>query len=144
MATRRAGASRDGRSGSRSPESRSAATAAGSGENGPPVRSELSEELRRFIGEHAQGWGHDDWLQLLEHLRGRGHDIHDPDAVGALLERQRLTARLETLEGIGPRRIRALSDRYGSIWNLGQADTEELARSARIPRALAERIRSKF
>ena len=152
MATRRAGAIGDGRGGNRGAGSTGAATGAAtgavsgghrrrSGGNGLAARSELGEELRGFVGGHPQGWGHDDWLQLLEHLRARGHEIHDPDAVGAMLERVRLTARLESVQGIGPRRIGTLSDRYGSVWNLRQADVDDVVRSARIPRALAERIR---
>jgi excinuclease UvrABC nuclease subunit len=108
------------------------------------MHSGLGEELRRFVGDHPHGWGHDEWLNLLEYLRARGHDIHDSDAVGALLERQRLIARLREIDGIGPLRVRALSDRYGSLWNLAQADPDELTQSARMPRGLAERIRSKL
>jgi excinuclease UvrABC nuclease subunit len=89
-----------------------------------------------------QGWGHDDWLHLLDHLRARGHELHDLDAVGAMLERERLILRLKRIDGMGPRRINALSDRYASVWDLIQADADDLARSARIPRALAERVRS--
>jgi excinuclease UvrABC nuclease subunit len=35
-----------------------------------------------------------------------------------------------------------LVDRYGSIWNLRNADTTELAQTIKAPRSLAERIQS--
>jgi hypothetical protein len=105
-------------------------------------RLDLAADLRDFIGVHPSGWAHEDWLTLLEELRARGHDIDDSDAIGAMLERERLSVALESVDGMGARRIRSLSERFGTLWNLRQAPVEELVGSCRIPRPLAERIRS--
>ncbi|HEX6071071.1 MAG TPA: helix-hairpin-helix domain-containing protein [Longimicrobiaceae bacterium] len=68
--------------------------------------------------------------------------MQDPDAIGTALERERLSAMLGAIQGVGAQRVGALAERYGTIWNLRQADVGDLTRAARIPRPLAERIRS--
>jgi hypothetical protein len=114
----------------------------GSGTGRSVTQPDIGGHLRQFIAEHPTGWGHDEWLALLGQLRAQGHDVDDPDAVGATLERERLSIALGRVDGIGAQRIRSLSERYGSLWNLRQAGVEDLARSSRLPRAVAERIQS--
>jgi hypothetical protein len=120
----------------------SRATRRGRGTASSAAQPDLGRHLRQFIAEHPTGWGHDDWLALLGQLRAQGHDVEDPDAIGATLERERLSAVLGRVNGMGAQRIRSLSERYGSLWNLRQAGVEDLARSSRLPRAVAERIQS--
>jgi hypothetical protein len=105
-------------------------------------RPDVRRHLRQFVTEHPAGWGHDDWLALLGRLQAEGHEVHDPDAIGVALERERLSAILGGIQGMGAQRIRSLSERYGSLWNLRQAGVEDLATSSRLPRAIAERIQS--
>jgi hypothetical protein len=114
----------------------------GGGMASSAARPDLEGSLRQFIAEHPTGWEHDDWLALLDRLRAQGHDVDDRDAIGATLERERLSAVLGRVDGIGAQRIRSLSKRYGSLWNLRQAGVEDLARSSRLSRAVAERIQS--
>jgi hypothetical protein len=101
----------------------------------------LGGELRQFIAEHPQGWGHGEWLGLLDRLRAHGHDAEDADGIGQLLERERLTVALERVRGLGPQRLRTLVDRYQTLWNLRHADVEEVAKAGRLGRPLAERVR---
>ena len=101
----------------------------------------LGGELRQFIAQHPQGWGHEEWLGLLDRLRAHGHDTEDADEIGRRLEGERLTLTLERVRGLGPQRIRALVDRYQTLWNLRQADVEELTQAGRLGRPLAERVR---
>ncbi len=74
----------------------------------------LMLELRRFAEEHPQGWGHDDWLGLLDSLASQGHDVADRDGVGAALERERLRHTLQRMEmkGLGPKRMDALGEPF--------------------------------
>jgi len=111
------------------------------GTDGPTAHPKLRGELRRFVVEKPNGWGHDDWLGLLDRLQDRGYDTTDPDAVGRALERERLAAMLAGVPGVGPQRIRSIVERYGTVWDLRQADVDDLTRSAGIPRSLAERIK---
>jgi hypothetical protein len=106
------------------------------------AQDDLQKDLQRFVVEHPQGWGHEQWLGLLESLRSRGYSVDEPERIGTLLERERLAARLKKIPGVGRQRIQALVDRYGSIWNLCNADIADLAQSIKAPRSLAERIQS--
>ena len=108
MATRRATTTGGGRVRVRS-------TTGERGPDGPLAQPDLRGELRRFVGEHPQGWRHDDWLGLLDRLRERGHEVGDPDAVGSSLERERVAVTLEGVKGIGPQRIRSIVERYGTL-----------------------------
>jgi hypothetical protein len=103
---------------------------------------DLQRDLRDFASARPEGWGHDDWLNFLEALKSRGHDIHDREAVGIALEKERLDLVLAGTKGMGPQRRRALVERYGTLWNLRNADVEEIASEAKIPRSLAEQIKS--
>ena len=101
---------------------------------------DLKSEARGFVTGRPQGWNHDEWLGFLDDLRQRGHNVEDRDAIGSMLERERLGAMLERVEGISPQRVRSISERYGNVWRLKDANAEELARDAKIPQPLAERI----
>ena len=109
-----------------------------------PVRThrklDLDEDLRKFAAARPQGWDHHDWEVFLDHLAQRGHDVQNPEAIGAQLERERLASILDRISGMGPRRTEALVERYQTLWNLRQASVEELAGFRAIPRSLAERI----
>lgn len=100
----------------------------------------LQSDVRSFAAGHPHGWNHDEWLGLLEDLRGRGHSVEDHEAIGSLLERERLRLLLQKIRGIGARRIRAIAERYGNLWRLKEADPEEFAREASLPRSLAARV----
>jgi excinuclease ABC subunit C len=54
----------------------------------------------------------------------------------------RLSASLASLRGVGPRRVEALGDHFGTLWALRHASVEEIAAVPGVPRALAERISS--
>lgn len=103
---------------------------------------DLDFELQRFVEEHPQGWGHEEWLGFLSHLAAEGHDTTDPDGIGLALEHRRLVRVLQNMEikGLGPKRIEAIANRYGTLWNLMAASPEEVAELPGIPRSLAEQI----
>jgi hypothetical protein len=103
---------------------------------GPDLRA----DARGFVSGRPQGWNHDEWLGFLEDLRQRGHNVEDRDAIGSLLERERLGVMLEKVPGIGAQRVRSIADHYGNVWRLKDASADELSRDAKIPRPLAERI----
>lgn len=100
----------------------------------------LRKDLRDFAVARPDGWGHDDWLRFLEHLEQRGHNIADRDAIGSLLERERLALALERIPGVGPRRVQSIADRYGYLWRLRETSAEQLSREANVPRAIAVRV----
>lgn len=101
----------------------------------------LRRDLREFVQAHPGGWGHNEWIGLVNLLRDRGHDTTDTDAVGLALERERLTLVLERVPGLGPRRVKAIADRYPRIWNVMQAGAEEIATAANLPRSVANRVK---
>ena len=123
------------------PPRKAAGRRAAGSSRGPTSERRLGGELRRFIAEHPQGWGHGEWLGLLDRLRTHGHNAEDTDEIGRRLERERLTVTLERVRGLGPQRVRTLVDRYQTLWNLRQADLEEVTRAGRLGRPLAERVR---
>lgn len=101
----------------------------------------LAAALRGFAAERPGGWSHDDWLRLLHDLRERGLDVSDPDAVGRRLEAERLALVLGRVRGMGPRRVAAVVERFGTVWELRHAPVDEIAAVPNVPRALAERVR---
>lgn len=105
---------------------------------------DLQRDLREFAGARPQGWSHEDWLNFLEYLKGRGHDTADAESIGQRLERERIAMALEGVEGLGPRRLEALQQRFGNLWHLRQASTEEIAAIPTINRTLAASIREKL
>jgi excinuclease ABC subunit C len=106
--------------------------------------SNLRADLREFVSARPKGWNHDQWLGLLDDLRGRGHDVSDASSVGMSLERERLAVQLEQIPGMGPRRVEALVGRYHTLYSLRQADAAELAELPGMNRALAERVHQQF
>jgi hypothetical protein len=103
-------------------------------------KPDLKKDLRDFASSRPEGWSHDDWLQFLEHLQSRGHNIGDRDAIGSMLERERLALALERIPGVGPQRVRSIADRYGYLWRLRETDADQLSREAGVPRAVAEKV----
>ena len=83
-----------------------------------------------------------EWLRLLAELERGGVDVGDTDAIGYALENERLAWELErrAVPGLGPKRIEAVVSRYGTLWNLRQADAEDVAEIKTIPGALAEKL----
>ena len=104
---------------------------------GPDLRA----DLRAFVQAQPSGWGHDDWIAFLDHLRGRGHDTSDSEAIGLALERERLAATLERVQGMGPRRVQAVVERYDTLWSACRADVDEIAALPGMNRSLAEKVR---
>jgi hypothetical protein len=142
-ATARAGskASRGDGAGARAARSGRGATAAQQGASDSTVSPALRKDLREFVQNHPGGWGHNEWIGLVNLLRDRGHDTIDTDRIGLALERERLTLVLERVPGLGARRVQAVADRYPRIWNVMQAGAEELAVAANLPKAVARRIK---
>lgn len=102
----------------------------------------MEKHLRAFIEAHPDGWGHDAWIGLLSELDSEGYDVGDPDAIGRELERERLAweLRRRNVPGLGPKRIGAVVDRFGSLWSLRQAEAEEIAEIKTIHGKLAEKV----
>lgn len=124
----------------------SAAAGAGSAKGGGKTtrgarQPDLKKDLRGFASARPEGWDHEDWIAFLESLQGRGHDIRDRDAIGLALERERLDLAVGKVKGVGPRRREALVDHYGNLWNLRNADPDEIATIAGVKREVAEKIR---
>ncbi|HEX8697074.1 MAG TPA: helix-hairpin-helix domain-containing protein [Longimicrobium sp.] len=103
--------------------------------------ADLRADLRDFASARPEGWGHDDWVGFLEHLRGRGHDTSDADAIGLQLERERLAVVLERVQGMGPRRVQAVVERFDTYWSLARADVDQIAAVPGMNLALAEKVR---
>lgn len=101
----------------------------------------LRSDLREFVQAHPGGWGHNEWIGLVNLLRERGHDTSDTDAIGMALERERLTLVLERVPGLGPSRVNAIADKYPRIWNVMQAGAEELATAAQLPKTVAQKVK---
>lgn len=100
---------------------------------------QLQADLRSFAAARPGGWNHDEWLGFLDSLRASGHDCSDPEAIGASLERERLYVVLDGIEGVGPKRVQALAERFGTLWSARHASVEELV-AAGLQRAAAERV----
>jgi hypothetical protein len=107
------------------------------GRKGSP---DLKKDLRDFAGARPDGWSHEDWLQFLDDLKSRGHNINDRDAIGSMLERERLALALERIPGVGPQRVKNIADKYGYLWRLRETDADQLSREANVPRGVAEKV----
>jgi hypothetical protein len=107
------------------------------------IEFNLTERLEAFIENHPDGWDHTEWLALLAELRQAGVD-REPDEIGWLLENERLAAALRGfgVRGLGPKRIDAVVQRFGSLWNLRQASPEAIADIDIIPSKLAGSVRA--
>ena len=106
-----------------------------------PKGPDLRADLRAFVQAQPSGWGHDDWIAFLDHLRERGHDTTDAESIGLALERERLAATLERIQGMGPRRVQAVVDRYDTLYSACRADVDEIAALPGMNRSLAEKVR---
>jgi hypothetical protein len=104
---------------------------------GPDLRA----DLRAFAAARPEGWGHEDWLSFLDHLKTRGHETGDDAQIGALLERERLGVLLERIPGMGPRRVQAVVERFETAYSTARSDVDELAAVPGMNRALAEKVR---
>lgn len=105
--------------------------------SGPDLRA----DLRAFASARPEGWGHEDWLSFLDHLKTRGHETGDDTQIGQLLERERLAVLLERIPGMGPRRVQALVERFETAWSAARADVDEVASLPGMNRVLAEKVR---
>jgi hypothetical protein len=105
---------------------------------------DLKRDLKDFVSARPHGWGHDDWLQFLEDLRERGHNIEDREAIGMALEQERLDHSLSNVKGLtGPRR-RPLVERFKTVWSLRNAGVDEIASTAGVSREVADRIKAEI
>lgn len=107
-------------------------------------KPDLRGDLRRFVDENPDGWGHDQWQGLLGRLGEQGHDTSDPDRIGMELERERLHSRLQGIQGVGAQRARSIVERFGTLYSLRHADADEIARHAKVSRDEAERIKNQL
>jgi hypothetical protein len=100
---------------------------------------QLQADLRAFAIARPSGWNHEDWLGFLDALRQKGHDLSAPEEIGSRLERERLGVVLSGIQGIGPKRVDALVNRFHTLYSARHASVEEFA-GAGLPRADAERV----
>lgn len=105
---------------------------------------DLRKQLREFASARPAGWSHEDWLRFLEDLQERGHNIRDREAIGVALEKERLDLALGGVRGVGPQRRKALIERYGTVWNVRNADPAEIAAAAAMPVSLAEEVKTRM
>jgi excinuclease ABC subunit C len=78
-------------------------------------------------------------LRLLQRLRNEAHRFaHGYNR--KLTGRRTITSELGDIPGIGPTRQRVLLETFGSVRALRDATAEQIARQARLPAALAERV----
>lgn len=101
---------------------------------------QLQSDLRAFAIAQPSGWNHEDWMAFLGHLKETGHDVSDHQTIGARLERERLAVALEAIEGLGPRRVQSLVDRFQTMWSMRRAEAADVATVAGMTRPLAERV----
>lgn len=103
---------------------------------------DLKKDLRDFASARPEGWSHEDWIRFLESLESRGHNIADREMIGIALEKERLDLALSGIRGLGPQRRSALIEKYGTVWNLRNADVDEIRAVGRLPAGLAEQAKA--
>lgn len=101
---------------------------------------QLAVDLRSFAVARPSGWNHEDWVAFLDHLSTRGHDISDAEGIGRRLEQERLGVVLGGVQGLGPKRVQSLVDRFGSLWAARHAGVDDVAGVSGMTRPLAERV----
>lgn len=103
---------------------------------------DMNKQLTAFVEDHPDGWNHDQWLSLLADLRADGADVSDPAAIGEELEKLRLGATLRGCDvpGLGPKRIEAVVEEFGTLWRLRHAHAEDVAAIKTVPAAVAEKV----
>jgi len=102
----------------------------------------MSTRLTAFVESHPAGWNHDEWLALLADLGEGGTDVSNPDAIGAELEKTRVMweLRKRNVPGLGRKRMEAIVNRFGTVYDLHNATIEEMARVPGMNRGLAEKV----
>jgi hypothetical protein len=103
----------------------------------------MEQHLKAFIETHPDGWDHFQWLGLLADLEDNGFDVSDPTAIGRELENHRLAWELRRREvpGLGPKRIDAVVEHFGTLWSLRHADVEDFADIKKsVPGKVAEKV----
>lgn len=103
----------------------------------------MKNRLKDFVQDHPDGWDHQSWLSLLSDLEGEGVDVSNSEEIGRELEQTRLAVTLQekNVSGLGPKRIQAVVDRFGTLWNLRHASVEEIADIPTIHASLADKVR---
>ncbi|NNL29652.1 MAG: hypothetical protein HKO77_01450 [Gemmatimonadetes bacterium] len=104
----------------------------------------MEKQLQTFIEAHPEGWDHEAWLGLLAELEDAGHDVSNMEAIGWELERERLAweLRRKDVPGLGPKRIDAVVDRFGTLWSLQHAEADDIAEIKTIHGKLAQKVRA--
>lgn len=107
-----------------------------------PTKSLLDKEIQAFVGQHPDGWGHGEWLSFLHRLHDHGIEVSDPDSVGLALEKERIRSTLRgfAVKGLGPKRVEAIADGFGTFHELRSADATGMAGRAGIPLKLAQEV----
>lgn len=102
----------------------------------------MDKHLDAFLDRHPTGWGHDEWLALLDDLRRAGIDVGDAEVVGHALEGRRLARVLNDLsiKGLGAKRIEAIVARFETLWRARHAQVEDVAAIRTVPAALAAKV----
>jgi hypothetical protein len=103
----------------------------------------MEQHLNAFIETHPEGWDHFQWLGLLADLEENGFDVSDPTAIGYELESQRLAweLRRRDVPGLGPKRIDAVVEQFGTLWSLRHAAVEDFAEIKKsVPGKVAEKV----
>jgi len=102
----------------------------------------MKKQLNAFVERHPDGWNHDQWLSLLADLGADGVDLADTAAIGEELEKLRLAATLRRCDvpGLGPKRIEAVVEKFGTLWSLRHAGVDEVAAIKTIPAGVAEKV----
>ena len=103
----------------------------------------MEQHPNAFIESHPEGWGHDQWLGLLAELEEMGFDVSDPTAIGHEMESQRLAWELRRrgVPGLGPKRIDAVVEHFGTLWSLKHAEVEDFEGIKKsVPGKVAEKV----
>lgn len=114
--------------------------AGGAGARKKEGGSGLRADMREFAAARPSGWDHHDWVTFLGGLRDKGHDTSDADEIGRQLERERISVVLQDVPGLGSRKVEAVADRFGRLYELRNASVDEIAGVPGINRDLAEKI----
>jgi excinuclease ABC subunit C len=107
-----------------------------------PVAALAKEREELFLPGRSEGWllpRSSPALFLIQRIRDEAHRFalsHHR----ARRERRSMASLLEEVPGIGPKRRRALLERFGSLEAIRQAPLEALI-EAGLPRAVAERLK---
>ncbi len=78
-------------------------------------------------------------LRMLQRLRDEAHRF-GLTYHRNLRHRARIASRLDEVPGVGPTRRAALLKAFGSVTALREANADDVARAARIPREVAARV----